>query len=174
MRRQHKREPLTLEETDRLEKACSTMRDKLVVWTLLDSGMRVEELCNLDKLNIDWFHHSILLHGKNTTGGERKIRRVPMTPRVKPIMEAWIAANDSIKISIRTANRVVHRVAKKAGLARNCSPHILRHTFAVHSLEKGIPLPALRDILGHEDLMTTAIYLNMSNSEALRIYKERW
>lgn len=171
--KRHKRDPLIIEDANKLANACSTMKEKLVVWTLLDTGLRVEELCNLDKNNIDWSGHTILIYGKNTTGDGKKPRRVFMTNRVKPILESWIAANDSVGMTERTANRIVHRVAQRAGVIR-CSPHVLRHTFAVLSLEKGIPLPALKEILGHEDLMTTAIYLNMCNSEALRLYRERW
>lgn len=169
----HKREPLILEDQNKLANACSTMKEKLVVWTLLDTGLRVEEFCNIRKENIDWNRHRIVVWGKNTKGGEKKRREVNMSNRVKPILEAWIASNDCVGFTTRTAENIVARVAKKAGVIK-CSPHVLRHSFAVTSLEKGIPLPALQRMLGHEDLMTTAIYLNLSNSESLRIYQEKW
>lgn len=169
----HKREPLILEDQNRLANECSGLKEKLVIWTLLDTGLRVEEFCGMDKKNIDWNRHSITVFGKNTLGGEKKRRSVPMSNRVKPILEAWIGLNDKIGFTTRTAENIVTRVAKRAGVIR-CSPHVLRHSFAVTSLEKGIPLPVLQRILGHEDLMTTAIYLNVSNNESLRVYHEKW
>lgn len=173
-RYQHKREPLTLDDCNKIANACSTMKEKLVVWTLLDTGLRVEEFCNMKKENIDWQRHSITVYGKNTKGGAKKRRMVPMTPRVKPILEAWIGANDCIGFTVKTAWQTVKDVARKAMIGQKCSPHVLRHSFAVNSLEKGVPLPALQKIMGHEDLMTTAIYLNSSNAEALRVYQEKW
>ena len=170
----HKREPLTLDDCNRLSNACSTMKDKLVVWTLLDTGLRVEEFCNMQKDNIDWQRHQIVVFGKNTTGGPKKRRTVPMSDRVKPILESWIAANDKIGFTTKSAWETVRRVAQKAMVGQKCCPHVLRHSFAVNSLDKGIPLPALQKILGHEDLATTAIYLNLSNGEALRMYREKW
>jgi site-specific recombinase XerD len=87
---QYVREPLTADESDRLSSACETTTERLVVWTLLDTGLRVGALCGL-------------------------------TPR-------------------------------------NVSPHILRHTFATTALQKGISLPTVQKILGHDRLATTAIY----------------
>ena len=172
-RKRHKREPLILEDQNKLANACDTIQEKLVVWTLLDTGLRVEEFCNMKKENIDWNRHQITVYGKNTLGGEKKRRTVGMTPRVRPLLEAWIAMNDCIGFTVRTAENIVARVAKRAGVIK-CCPHVLRHSFAVTSLEKGVPLPHLQQLLGHEDLMTTAIYLNVSNSEALRVYREKW
>ncbi len=174
-RYQHKREPLTLEDCNRMANACEVIKEKLVVWTLLDTGLRVEEFCNMNKNNIDWQRHQITVYGKNTTGtGGKKKRTVPMSDRVKPLLEAWIAANDCIGFTTKTAWAIVKRVAQKAKVQQKVSPHVLRHSFAVNSLDKGIALPALQKILGHEDLMTTAIYLNLSSGEALRQYREKW
>jgi integrase/recombinase XerD len=172
-RKRHKREPLILEDQNKLANACITMKEKLVVFTLLDTGLRVEEFCNMKKENIDWIRHEIVVYGKNTRGGSKKRRTVKMPPRVQPLLEAWIALNDCIGFTSRTAENIVAKVAKRAGVIK-CCPHVLRHSFAVTSLEKGIPLPALQQMLGHEDMMTTAIYLNLSNNEALRVYGEKW
>ena len=61
---QYKREPLTQEEADRLAKGCKTFEERLIVWTLLDSGLRVSELANLSRDNIEWQGHRITIHGK--------------------------------------------------------------------------------------------------------------
>jgi integrase/recombinase XerD len=171
---EHKREPLTLDDCNKLSNACETMQEKLVVWTLLDSGLRVEEFCNMKKENIDWQRHMITVYGKNTLGGDKKRRTVNMTPRVKPLLEAWISANDKIGFTTKTAWATVKRVANKAKISQKCSPHVLRHSFAINSLEKGISLPSLQKAMGHERLETTAIYLRKSNAESVREYKEKW
>ena len=54
-------------------------------------------------------------------------------------------------------------MANRAGLTKNVSPHVLRHTFATTALQKGISLPTVYKILGHNSLQTTAIYLNFTN-----------
>lgn len=170
----HRRDPLILEDQNKLANSCESMQEKLVVWTLLDTGLRVEEFCNMDKNNIDWNRHQIVVYGKNTTGeGGKKRRTVVMSNRVRPILEAWIGMNDRIGFTTRTAENIVKRVAKRAGVIK-CCPHVLRHSFAVTSLEKGVPLNVLQEMLGHEDLATTAIYLKISQSEAVRIFKEKW
>lgn len=173
-RYEYKREPLTAHDCNKLQNECETLKEKLIIWTLLDTGLRIEEFCNMDKKNIDWTNHTITVWGKNTSGeGGKKRRTVPMSERIRRMLEVWIAENDGINIAIRTAQKIVKKVANRACIGK-CSPHVLRHTFAVNSLQRGIPLDALSKILGHSDTMITSTYLNLSNAEALRLYKERW
>lgn len=179
-RYKHKRSPLTQYDQNRMYNSCETLKEKLVVWTLLDTGLRVEELCNMDKNNINWVGRYITVYGKNVEGWtrqgevkEKKRREVPLTNRVQTVLEAWLTEHDSIKMDTKTAYNIVARVAKRGHITK-CSPHVLRHSFAVTSLDKGVSLPALQQILGHESLETTAIYLNLSNNEALRQYREKW
>jgi integrase/recombinase XerD len=168
-KREFKREPLTQDEANAIAQACSNAREKLVIWTLLDTGLRVQEFASLTKSNIDWQQHRIALKGK---GGKRRV--VMMTDRIRPLVEQYIGLNDCIGIAARTVQTMVHRVASRAKISRPVSPHVLRHTFAVTALQKGLSLPALQKLLGHEDLQTTAIYLNMSGAEALREFTEKW
>jgi integrase/recombinase XerD len=164
-----KREPLTQAEATALANACATGPEKLVVWTLLDTGLRVEELSGIERESVDWQMHRIIVIGK---GSKRRV--VQLTPRVRDLLEAHIGVNDSFNMGIRKIQRIVKVVANRAAIRRKISPHVLRHTFAVTSLQKGISLPALQKMLGHENLQTTAIYLNLSPEEALREYKEKW
>jgi integrase/recombinase XerD len=64
MRYQYKREPLTPDEANRLANACQTHEEKLIIWTLLDTGLRVSELANLTKDNLDWQNHRLMIYGK--------------------------------------------------------------------------------------------------------------
>jgi integrase/recombinase XerD len=69
---------------------------------------------------------------------------------------------------------LVKRVANRARISRPVTPHVLRHTFAVMAVQKGISLPALQRLLGHDRLTTTEIYLNLSPEEVVREFREKW
>ena len=61
---QYKREPLTQDEATRLAQACTTYKERLVVWGLLDTGLRVSELSGLTREHIDWQGHRLTIYGK--------------------------------------------------------------------------------------------------------------
>lgn len=175
MTRQFKREPLTADEANRLANACQTHQEKLVIWTLLDTGLRVSELAQLEKSNFDWQGHRLIIFGKGGPYGKKSKRRVvPLTPRIRPLVEGHWSLYDSLGMNVRTIQRLVKAVANRAQISRPVTPHILRHTFSVASLQKGISLVALQKVLGHDRLTTTEIYLNMSPEEALREFQEKW
>lgn len=173
--RQYKREPLTGEEANRLANACRTHEEKLIVWTLLDTGLRVAEFAGLTKENIDWQMHRLIVHGKGGPFGSSSKRRViPMSARVHPVLEGHFAIRDNIGISVRTIQRIVTTVANRAGIRKRVTPHVCRHTFAVAAVQKGISLPTLQKLLGHDSLQTTEIYLNISPEEAIREFQAKW
>lgn len=172
---QFKREPLTQDEANRLANACQTHEEKLVIWTLLDTGLRVSELAHLKKDNLDWQSHRITIYGKGGPYGSKSKRRIiPLSPRVQPLIEGHLALHDEIGMSPRTIQRVVKRIANLAHISRPVSPHILRHTFSVTAIQKGISLPALQRLLGHDRLTTTEIYLNLSPEEVIREFQMKW
>ena len=82
--------------------------------------------------------------------------------------------NHHLGIGTRTVQRLVKRVANRAALLRPVSPHVLRHTFAVTAVQKGISLPTLQRLLGHEHLATTQIYLNLSPEEVIGEFRRKW
>jgi integrase/recombinase XerD len=84
------------------------------------------------------------------------------------------AVTDTLGLSIRSISRLVKRMANRAAVMRPTSPHVLRHTFAVTAIQKGISLPALQRLLGHDHLATTEIYLNLSPEHVLQEYKDKW
>jgi integrase/recombinase XerD len=172
---QYKREPLTPDEANRLANACQTHEEKLVVWTLLDTGLRVSELANLRKDNLDWQNHRLMVYGKGGPYGSRSKRRlIPLSARVQPLIEGHLALYDTFDITPRTMQRLVKGVANRAHIRRPVTPHVLRHTFSVTAIQKGISLPALQRLLGHDRLTTTEIYLNLSPEDVLREFREKW
>jgi integrase/recombinase XerD len=88
MRYQYRREPLTIDEANRNANACRTHKEKLVVWTLLDTGIRVSELAGLKKNNFDWQTHRVMVYGKGGPYGRKTKRRiVPLSPRIQPLVD---------------------------------------------------------------------------------------
>lgn len=169
------REPLTADEATRLANACLTADERLVVWTLLDTGMRVSELTGLTRQSIDWQGRRIMIYGKGGPYGTTSKRRMlPMSTRIRPLLENWFALHDSIGYTPRTIQRLLKPLANRAGISRPVTPHVLRHTFACTALQKGISLAALQRFLGHDHLTTTAIYLNLAPESALAEYEQKW
>jgi integrase/recombinase XerD len=86
------REPLTAEESDRLSNACETTTERLVVWTLLDTGLRIGELCVLTARDILWQQRQLRIRGKGGPHGSRSmVRVVPLSRRVRALLEHHFA-----------------------------------------------------------------------------------
>lgn len=152
-----------------MNKSLLTAKEKLIVWTLLDTGIRLTEFCSIKYNDLDLINHRLAIpHGK----GDKK-RIVPITARVAMAMEHWFFEKQEIGIARRTVDDIISKIAKRARVNRRVSAHILRHTFAVQSLQGNVSLAGLQKVLGHEDLSTTAIYLNLSNEEACREFDEK-
>lgn len=91
-----------------------------------------------------------------------------------PFSKGHFALHESLGIGARSIQMLVKRLANHAHIRRPVTPHVLRHTFAVTAIQKGISLPALQRLLGHDRLMTTEIYLNLSPEDVMREFREKW
>jgi integrase/recombinase XerD len=172
---QYVREPLTADESDRLSKACETPTERLVVWTLLDTGLRVGELCDLTRKNVLWQQRQLRFKGKGGPNGKKtKVRVVPMSNRVRALLEHHFALEKAFPVKTRRAQDIVKAVANRAGITKEVSPQVLRHTFAKMALQKGISLPTVQKILGHGSLQTTAIYLNFTDVHIQDEFERKW
>jgi integrase/recombinase XerD len=172
---QYVREPLTSEESDELSHACQTPQEKMIIWTLLDTGLRVSELCGLTPQHILWQQKALSVSGKGGLYGKlSKKRVVPLSKRVQALLEPYFALHDTWFVGPRQVQKIVKQVANKARITRDVTPHILRHTFATIALQKGISIAALQKILGHDRLTTTAIYLNLTGSHVIEEFTAKW
>ena len=169
------REPLLAEEADALANACKAKEERLVVWTLLDTGLRISELCSLTPQHIQWQQKCLRVKGKGGPYGKRsKSRVVPLSARIRALLEPYFALNDRWFVRRRQAQNIVRRVANRARITREVTPHVLRHTAATLMMQKGMSLPTVQKILGHERLSTTAIYLNYTDEHVLQEYEQKW
>lgn len=172
---QYVREPLTMEEADKLSNLCETTEEKLIIWTLLDTGLRVSELCALTSQSVLWQQKALQIKGKGAPYGKKsKIRVVPISRRIQPLLEHYFAINSKWFVGSRQVQKIVKRLANKGQFIQKITPHVLRHTFATLALQKGISISAVQNILGHDKLSTTAIYLNLTNTHVLEEYSQKW
>lgn len=159
------------------------IRDKAILMLFYSTGMRVAELCALHVCDVDFEARKILVHGK----GERE-RFVPLIPAAEAAVQQWLQYRPALDndflfvskkkngISKRAVQALVDKYAKAAGIEKKISPHKLRHTCATHLLHSGVNLPVIADLLGHQDLRTTRIYLHVTLQEvtAALAYHPLW
>jgi integrase/recombinase XerD len=116
-----------------------------------------------------------MVYGKGGIYGSKTKRRIiPLSTRIIPLIEGHFAIHDAITMTPRTIQRMVKRIANRAAISRPCTPHVLRHTFSVTALRKGISLPVLQRLLGHDHPMTTHIYTNLSPEDVIDEFNRKW
>lgn len=175
----HLPDVLTVEEIDLLiatidmDKA-EGQRDRAIIETLYSCGLRVSELCGLRMSDLFLDEGFIRVHGKG-----KKERLVPISPRAIEELNLWFqereriairpSHEDAVFVSFRrgtslsriTIFHIVKSLALAAGIRSTISPHTFRHSFATHLLEGGANLRAIQEMLGHEEIGTTEIYMHI-------------
>lgn len=177
----HLPDVLTVEEIDAMiaslppDKA-ETPRNHAIIETLYGSGLRVSELVDLRISRINLDAGVMIVEGKGS-----KERMVPMSPTSVSLIRDYLEIRNSQPIKkegegILFLNRrgapltrvmvfyIVRDLAALAGISKTVSPHTLRHSFATHLLEGGANLRAIQELLGHESIATTELYLHLDRS----------
>ncbi len=175
---------LTREEVKRLLSVIppTRKRDRLIVLLLYGAGLRVSELCNLKKDDVDLDRGLIVVRG----GGKgAKDRVVPIPKYLADEIRAYLESRSDEseyllvedrrrrkdKLSTRNVWYLLKRYGQKAGV--EVTPHKLRHSFATHLLEEGgVDIRAIQELLGHSNLSTTQIYTKVT-VEHLRKAQEK-
>ncbi len=156
-------------------------RDKAMLETLYSSGLRVSELVNLEKGNIN-FTNAYL----NITGKGNKQRIVPLGEfamyYIKYYYDNFRRFNKGAKSKYLFLNKdgqplsriyfykQIKKYAIQANISSEISPHTLRHSFATHLLENGANLKQVQQMLGHSKIETTQIYTHVSTKRILSAY----
>ena len=171
-----KRLPVVL-STDELRRlfdvAGRDVKHKALLMTLYGSGLRVSEVAALRPGDIDSTRMLIHVH----LGKGAKDRMTKLSPRLlEALREYWRAARPKLWLFPQATNaesaintisieRMVQRLAKRAGISKAVTPHTLRHSYATHLLDAGTDLRTIQVLLGHRNLKTTAIYLHVSQAK---------
>jgi site-specific recombinase XerD len=151
-------------------------RDLAVLELLYAAGLRVSELCGLDRRDVDLVGRTLTVLGK---GG--KERRVPMHDEAVEVVSTWLEQGreamagppEAVFVNQR-GNRLGPRDVRRLLDARAASPthpHALRHTFATHLLDGGADLRVVQELLGHSSLATTQIYTQVSKERLRTVYE---
>jgi len=160
------------------------IRDKAMLEVLYAAGLRVSELVGLRLQDINLERGYVVVVGKGSKeravplGEVAAVRLREYLDRARPQLIKGVAS-DSVFISQRRRQitrqmfweRIKHYV-RKAGIARNISPHTLRHSFATHLLDNGADLRSVQAMLGHSDISTTQIYTHVSRERLKRIHEK--
>jgi integrase/recombinase XerD len=90
------------------------------------------------------------------------------------LFDSYFAVYDQVRLKKRAVQYLVKRVADRACIVKEVTPHVLRRTFSTLALQKGLSVAALQKILGHDRLETTAIYLNLTEEHVLDEFQAKW
>ena len=183
---------LTKGEVKRLREASARSENpvaNLVITLMLDTGVRVSELCALDRSDIDLEDRSARVR----EGKGDKDRMVLFTPRTVAAIEAWMPLREEMvtrrgpledtvrdalilnrragRMTTRAVQKMMDTLADAADIPRSkLSPHTLRHNFATGLLENGADLVSIQRLLGHANIATTRIYLEISDQSLREVY----
>ena len=177
---------LSLEEVDRLlvqpdPSSPKGLRDKALISVLYATGLRVSELISLRLPNLHLDDGYLTCVGKGD-----KERIVPIgqeaaewvhryigegRPRLVKRSSPWLFVNARGGPLSRVGFwKLLKEYGRKAGITRDISPHVLRHSFATHLLDRGADLRAIQMMLGHADLSTTQIYTHVLEARLRTVY----
>ena len=159
-------------------------RDQTILELFYATGMRLSELLNIRRQDIDFYENSVKVLGKRN-----KERIIPFGSRMRDLLtkhlenyaEKFAPENDNFYIFVAANGRqlypkAVYRIVRKyldmVTTIDKRSPHVIRHTFATHMLNNGADLNAIKVILGHSSLAATQVYTHNSMEQLKSIYKQ--
>lgn len=157
------------------------LRDRAILETLFSTGLRVSELCALDRY-LDLERGEISVRGK----GE-KLRVVFLADSTRAAIKKYLGkrgdADQALFVSLspkgkvlgriipRGVQRLVDRAALAAGVPKKIHPHELRHSFATDLLVNGADLRSVQELLGHANIATTQVYTHLTNQQLREVHK---
>lgn len=185
--RQDRRIPAVLEETevesllDLPGEGLAAVRGRAILELLYATGMRCAELVGLDAEEVDLGARMVRVVGKG-----RKERVVLFGASAREALAGWLALRRGLRprtdalflnarggrLTDRSVRALVARRVAQLALARRCSPHTLRHSFATHLLTRGADLRAIQELLGHASLSTTQRYTHVDTRHLLEVYRK--
>jgi len=172
-------EVLSIEEIDRIISAIDLstaegQRNKAIIETLYSCGLRVSELINLKITNLYFDEGFIRVIGKGNKErlvpiGQKAIKEINYYYQDRNSLPNIDKSDQNIVFLNRRGRKltrvmiftIVKRLAEKAEIKKNISPHTFRHSFASHLIDGGADLRAVQEMLGHESIITTEIYTHL-------------
>lgn len=158
------------------------LRDIAVIETLFASGARVYEISNIREDNIDLKTGLIKIMGK---GGRERYIQIASKDILDVLKKYYIQNTTAIKKSgfffvnnrgarftEQSIRLMLKKYAKAAGIERNITPHMFRHSFATYLIEEGVDVSCVQKILGHSSIRTTQIYIHIAAKKQAEILRK--
>ena len=163
------------------------IRDKMIMEMLFSTGLRVSELCRLnrDQVNLERGEFGVV-------GKGQRLRVVFLSDRAKIWLEKYLAKRtdsfkplfiryagnqepavngEKMRLTPRSVQRIIDKYVHKARLPVKATPHVLRHSFATDLLMNGADLRSVQELLGHKNVATTQIYTHVTNAQLRDVHK---
>lgn len=186
---------LTTEELEKLFSAVETdsligLRDSAILQTLFSTGLRVSELCALNRDNVNLKTREFAVRGKG-----RKMRLVFLSEKAVEKIEAYLKARkdaldplfishakkseeaidgEKRRLTRNTVEAIVSKYARQAGIIKKVTPHTLRHSFATSLLWNGADIRAVQMMLGHASIKTTQVYTHITDQHLREVHREKF
>ncbi|MDD5341781.1 MAG: tyrosine-type recombinase/integrase [Patescibacteria group bacterium] len=167
------------------EPAIIQKRDKAILEMFFSTGLRVSELANLTKEQINLKKDEFTVRGKGS-----KLRLVFLSNQAKYWLKNYFDARRDTSLSVfvrhdravkkndvaksltpRSIQRLVQHYAKSAGITKRITPHVLRHSYATDLLTNGADIRSVQSLLGHASITTTQIYTHITNQQLKDVYQ---
>lgn len=163
------------------DEGLSGKRDRVILGLFYATGIRLSELVNIKKCDIDFYNSTIKVLGKRN-----KERIIPIYTGILTEIKQYISIqeeqglkNDFLfltekgeKVYNKFVYRVVNKYLEQITTVNKKSPHVLRHSFATHLLNNGADLNAVKELLGHANLAATQIYTHNTFEKIKNVYKQ--
>lgn len=185
--KQSERQVIFLEEKEierLLAAPAVASRDRAILELLFSTGLRVSELCDLNRDSLNLKSGEFAVRGKGD-----KVRLVFLSEAAKEAIKNYLenrkdadealfirqaknpAKENSLRLTTRSVERLVKYYAAKAGIAKKITPHSLRHSFATDLLINGADIRSVQALLGHSNIATTQIYTHITDKQLHEIHK---
>ena len=164
---------LTKEEVLKLFDSAENFKSNLMLKLLYSSGLRVSELVNLKKENLDFNENT----GWVRAGKGKKDRMFILSEKLSKKLKKFADKHNDWNylfskdkhLTTRNIQKIVQKAAQKAGINKGVHPHTLRHSYATHLLENGTDIRKIQILLGHSSLSTTERYTHVSSTELKKV-----
>ncbi|HJP82272.1 MAG TPA: tyrosine recombinase [Fimbriimonadaceae bacterium] len=159
------------------------MRDRALMELVYGAGLRISEAVGLRLSELDQAQGAVRITGKGN-----KTRWIPLPDQTMSWVNKYLESSrpllvkkptDLVLLSARggallrqNAYKMIDGYAKKAGVTEHVSPHVLRHSYAVHLLQGGVDLRAVQELLGHESIATTQVYTQLDLASVQKRYRD--
>ncbi len=155
-------------------------RDRAIFETLYSSGLRVSELVGLNVEHIDFIGNVVKVMGKGKKErivpiGDLALKQISDYLATRPLKEgsrerAVFLNKNGTRLSDRSIRNIINKHLLTTSVKMKVSPHVVRHSFATHLLNRGADLRSVQELLGHVNLSTTQIYTHLTTERLKSVY----